>query len=954
MLSGALFTENYLTQGVEGQLGYAEAALLEPAFREWLRALFDGIGNLDGLSEAETEDRIVRPMLDRLGWMGLRSVQTAVTRHDIPDYTLYPDVEAYRAADLLRDSEKFRHAVAVADAKAWKIELDRRGSGAGINETPAGQVLRYMDRAAGRSATCRWGMLTNGRHWRLYWQGAADRLGSFFEVDLLAALGVEQDNVLPLYGIRVPPEHALTLFLLFFGQTGFGEVQRRALEEGKKWETGVRNDLAKTVFDDIYPGLIRALIEGDSERPRTLSSDYLLKAREAALTLLYRLLFVLYAEDRDLLPQRERRYEPYALNHLREDIGQRIDGSGVFSSRSDTLWRHAHGLFRLIDEGDDRLGVPGYNGKLFASSRSPLLERTKLPDNVFAPLLDALSRRVENGARKRINYRDLSVRELGSIYERLLEYEPVADPEAPAGVRIRLNPFARKGSGSYYTPDVLVRLIIERTVQPMVDERLEAFRRAVADAADERQDEENRRAWLDQADPATAILKLKVCDPAMGSGHFLVDLVDWLAAQVFTAIGGAEEEARELGLAWRSPLAAQLETLREQLGSEAERHGWSTKREQLNDANLIRRLVLKRCIYGVDKNPMAVELAKVALWLHTFTAGAPLSFLDHHLRCGDSLFGEWVDDVLRETEADVKGKRRSLLSGVGMFLRPAIQRAASAEKEMRLIEGLSDGVLSEVEQSADAYANVETGTALLKGFLDFRHALRWLKPDKDDEVALSALLGEQFGPPLEILAGKAEMIVPAELARTDGQIDLISVETAPEQMSLLPGAASGRDYVRARRIVDAARSLAAEQHFLHWQVAFPGVWRGWADARTGGFDAVIGNPPWDRMKMQEVEWFADRAPDIARQVRAADRKGEIDRLRADADPLVTQYDLARARAERAMEVARTAGAFPLLSRGDINLYSLFVERAQTLTIGRRGGVADPLWHRRRPYRRRFL
>ena len=930
MLSGALFTEDYLQEGVKRQAGYAACLDDAPAFGDWLRVLFDAAGDPYGLNEAQTEDQIIRPILDRLGWAGLRVVQAAATRHDVPDYLLFPDEGAFKAAAPLSQSEKFRHAVAVGDAKAWKIALDQRGGGAAHNETPAGQVLRYMDRAAQRSARCRWGLLTNGRSWRLYFQGSADRLGAFFEVDLLAALQMPGEEVLPLFGIRAPPLLALSLFLLFFGREGFGQAQQAALNEGKLWETRVRNDLARTVFETIYPAFIKALIAGDPVRPAALTSEYLAAAREGALTLLYRLLFVLYAEDRDLLPRRDRRFDDYALTTLRQTIAERADRGDALSGVLDDLWRQTANLFRLIDGGEDALGIPAYNGKLFAAARSPLLERARLPDQIFAPLLDALSRRREGGRLLWINYRDLSVRELGSIYERLLEYEPVADPSADGGVRVRLNPFARKGSGSYYTPDVLVRLIIQRTLEPLVEERLAAFDSAVANASDRRLDADNRRAWLTQADPATAILAMKVCDPAMGSGHFLVDLIDWLAAEVFKALGGAEQKALSLELDWRSPLAAELETLRDQLAAEAERHGWTIKPEQLNDANLVKRLVLKRCVYGVDKNPMAVELAKVALWLHTFTAGAPLSFLDHHLRCGDSLFGEWVDEVMREADEDPKAKTATPISGGGLFLGRAVRDALGVENAMRSIERLSDGVLSEVEESAQNYAMVEEGTAALKGFLDFRHALRWLKPDKDGVRAIRALLDGQFGDPVRVAAGLDPMRPPAELDRTDGQIDLIEVETAPEQMSLLPGGASARDYVRARRLVEAARALAAEQRFLHWQVAFPGVWRGWRDARTGGFDAVIGNPPWDRMKMQEVEWFAERAPAIARQVRAADRKTAIEELQAAGDPLAAAYDLARTRAEQAMDVARSSGAFPLLSRGDINIYALFVERAQAL------------------------
>ena len=928
MLGGALFTEDYLRQGVCGARGYAAALQDAPELAQFAADLFAAVGDVARLNEAQTEDRIIRPLLDRLGWGGLRVVQAAASRADIPDYLLFADAESFRTADPLASSEKFLHAVAVGDAKAWPSGRAPRGGGAGVNATPASQILRYMDRAAARSARCRLGLLTNGRSWRLYSQDVGDRLGRYFEVDLLAVLRRADAGVLPLFGMRVEPQHAWALFGLFFGRDGFGETQRLALHEGRLWETQVRDDLAQVVFQTVYPGLLRALVAADSHKPAALTAVYLREVREAALTLLYRLLFVLYAEDRDLLPWRDRRFDDYALSPERDRVGARIDQADHFSPRSDQLWSRLTSLFAIVDEGDEAAGVPPYNGGLFARDRAPLLGRVRLADPVVAPLLDALSRRIEKGERRRINYRDLSVRELGSIYERLLEHEPAPDPAAPGGVAIRLSPFARKGSGSYYTPDVLVRLIVERTLSPLVRERLDAFEHAVADEGNAREAPEDRRARLDAADPSTAIMALKVCDPAMGSGHFLVDLVDWLAAEAFKAIGGAEGKAASLKLDWRSPMAGRLEALRRELQRERDAHGWIVADAQLTDENLIKRLVLKRCVYGVDKNPMAVELAKVALWLHTFTAGAPLSFLDHHLRCGDSLFGEWADEAIREVEQPAQGRRRaSPFTGAGLFLSAAVQRALGAEPWMARVERSPDALKSEVEQSQADYAMAAEAVRPLQGYLDFRQATRWMKLTPEDSVAIGALLDGRFGDPLAILADDAEPHAP--LGAQGLQADLLGA-AEPEQFDLLPGAANLRDWLAVRRLIGQARAIAARERFLHWPTAFPGVWRGWRNARTGGFDAVIGNPPWDRMKMQEVEWFAERAPVIARHVRAADRKGAIAGLRAALDPLVPDYDRASVRAETAMRVAREGGGFPLMSRGDINLYSLFVERAQTL------------------------
>ncbi|MGZ9105400.1 MAG: hypothetical protein ACXW3M_06190, partial [Rhodoplanes sp.] len=210
-----------------------------------------------------------------------------------------------------------------------------------------------------------------------------------------------------------------------------------------------------------------------------------------------------------------------------------------------------------------------------------------------------------------------------------------------------------------------------------------------------------RIAELRAIDPAEEILKLKIVDPAMGSGHFLVSLVDYLAEQVVTAIGDAHE-----AVAWTdyvSPLVGRLATIGAKIRTEADAHGWSMADEQLSDKNLVKRFVLKRCVYGVDKNPMAVELAKVSLWLHTFTVGARLSFLDHHLACGDSLYGEWVRKALDELAA--RG---------ALFMNDAVRKAEGAIAGMERVEEKSDADITEVRASAADFEDVRLRTEPLR------------------------------------------------------------------------------------------------------------------------------------------------------------------------------------------------------------------------------------------------
>jgi hypothetical protein len=331
---------------------------------------------------------------------------------------------------------------------------------------------------------------------------------------------------------------------------------------------------------------------------------------------------------------------------------------------------------------------------------------------VIADVIDALSFDHSIGVRKYINYRDLSVRQLGSIYERLLEHEMHREGGA---LEIRPNIFARKGSGSYYTPDDLVVLIIRETLEPIVAEKMAVFRAKADELTSSRQSVEARRASLAVVDPATQILGLRICDPAMGSGHFLVALVDYLTDQVIAAIAEAEKLVEWID--YVSPLGNRIEDIRSTIFKNATENKWSLDFDQLDDRHIIRRMVLKRCIYGVDKNPMAVELSKVSLWLHTFTVGAPLSFLDHHLRCGDSLFGSWVRG----------GIDRASAFGAPLLLHGPMTRATRAAAAMQIIEGLTDAEIAEAHRSKDVFDEVYEMTEPLNSFLSLIHALDWLE-----------------------------------------------------------------------------------------------------------------------------------------------------------------------------------------------------------------------------------
>ena len=887
-MPGQLFTNYFLEEGILHTDAWQESLSQPPdfdSFRAQALALLENAANFHTINEASTEQELIRPLFELLGWVDYLPQQGSDHNEDIPDHLLFGDAESKDRATAKQGPNRYPDALAVAESKRFNRPLDARGK----TSSPHGQILRYLATADINSdGRIRWGILTNGRVWRLYDRRALPRASGYYQVDLAAAVQADDDS------------HALRAFRLLFGRPAFSPQHgaqtsflEDAIAEGRRYEEQVANDLSGIVFDEVYPALIRALAQK--------SGAELEHVRQAALIFLYRLLFLLYAEDRDLLPVNDSRYDDYGLRKsVRDDIDKRIAAGDTFSTIASNYFNHIATLCRQIDEGDASIGLPPYNGGLFAQQAAPMLEQVSLSDAVLAPIIHSLSRIEGQSGRRFVNYRDMTVQQLGSIYERLLEREPARTPDGR--IVVRPNSYARKDSGSFYTPQPLVDLIVERTLTPLLAERKAAFQAKAAALQSDHRAKADRIAELRRLDPAEAALNLKVLDPAMGSGHFLVTAVDYLSDAILELVEYAPTVAPWLESAYTSPLVQRVAAIRENILARAHAANWVIDEPQLTDQAIIRRMVLKRSIYGVDKNPLTVELAKVSLWLHSFTVGAPLSFLDHHLRCGDSLIGLRVHDATQE------------LSRLGGFTSAsAIQAAENATAGMQRIEEMSDADIAEVEQSATLFREVEKTTADLRGLLNTLCGVNWLAAGKKKKQ-------------------RAEFEAPLV-----GAI----VSQAEEAFSLLthgPDSYDAADPIRQRtfwpaftEMWRAAKEVADREGVLHWEAAFPGVWRRWQDDEpVGGFDAVIGNPPWDRIKLQEVEWFATRFPELALAPTAAARRRGIKQLRDQGDPLASEFDAAKLRADRLGQLIRASGHYPLLGGGDINLYSLFVERAMRL------------------------
>ncbi|RLC61147.1 MAG: hypothetical protein DRI48_11080, partial [Chloroflexi bacterium] len=659
-------------------------------------------------------------------------------------------------------------ALAVGEVKRWDTSLGKKRRGGGPrfeDRNPSWQIDYYL-RATGLD----WGILTNGRLWRLVHRDTSHRLQIYYEVDLVQLLK------------EADPDR-MRYFTLFFRQAAFRRDARGRvfLDDALAASNAYAVELEEDLQENVYRALGR-LMQGFLDLPANdLTPDDLGAIYDNSLYLLYRLLFILYGESRGLLPLGNDQYRAnYSLTRIKNEIA-RLEVTPA--SRTTLYWGQIKNLFHIIN-GDDAelnrsLGVPRYNGGLFDPEKHPFLEENEVGDRALVEAIDLLSRRTTEAGREFADYRTLGVRHLGSIYEGLLEYRPrlagepmvavgdewlaaseapedarVIERRAPGEVYLVTDRGERKATGSYYTPQYIVEYIVEHTLGPLVARISES----ISESA-------NGQAFVE------AILDLKVLDPAMGSGHFLVEATEFLALALATDPYVTTEETTEEDLTY-----------------------W-------------KRRVVERCIYGVDKNPLAVELAKLSLWLSTVAADRPLSFLDHHLKCGDSLIGAWVEE-LGEVPPVMLSKR-------ALKERKARYDAGARQAnlfETRLIEKLPvvmGRILEITEQESKDYDTVRAKEAADQAVRELKEPFQAVA-----DLWTSAYFGNEF---------------------VNGEYDEALMKIGqPNELMELPA-------------VQRARAIADRRRFFHWELAFPEVFYDQNGQRLGeraGFDAVVGNPPY--------------------------------------------------------------------------------------------------------------
>ena len=725
-------------------------------------------------------------------------------------------------------------------------------------QTPVTYALNQADKAR-----LPYVMAVRGSNVRLYSTATSGAVGQRGRTETFVGLD------LPL----LPTDQAGYLPLLFSAEAlteggTFGEVA----EASASFAVDLSARLRERVYTQVIPRLARAIANragAATETKANLDEHY-----RVAVTVLFRLLFVAYAEDSRLLPANHPAYAPHSLKALARSQADAINAgrdlgfdnplTDVVEPDTDTtstdLWDTCRNLFIAVDKGRDAWSVPIYNGGLFSSDEAvnpvgPTIASLQLTNAEVGPALVALLvDETPDGTVGPIDFRSLSVREFGTIYEGLLESELAradtdltltrdssrGDVYAPAssgddivveagGVYLHNKSGARKSSGSYFTKPFAVQHLIDAAVLPTLDEHLGRVQQLLDEG--------------DEVGAADALFDFRVADIAMGSGHFLTAVVDALEARYATFL--ADRPIPHV--------TAMLEKLRRAAENSL---GELADTVDIETSALLRRLIARRCVYGVDINPISVELARVSMWIHTFVPGLPLSFLDHNLIVGDSLTGiGTVDEAMDElTETGAQA---------GLFDDPVREALKAAEEPLKRLSNTVDATTDDIEASRRAAAEARDAVQPVADLFDLLVAQRLGRVPKPTITDLDDLPGSD---------------------------------------------------------VEIARQTVVGLNAAHFPIAFPEVFI----RDRPGFDALVGNPPWEEARTEKREFWALRFPGL-RSLSQANQTRRIAVLEAEHPEFAAEFGRERAQMEE-LAMLLYSGPYPGMETGDPDLYKAFTWR----------------------------
>ena len=804
------------------------------------------------------------------------------------------------------DQTRIAAVVLLADGEALDNPLTRLHGSTAISHGLALGTREHLD----------WLVVTGGPVLRLYsvspdvGVGRKGQTKTFAELDLSV----------------LPEGDAGYLPLLFSpGALADAGTVSGLLNDSLLFAAGLSGRLRERVYEDVIPGLARAVAQSmriADLRPAE-QKNALAEAYHRAMVVLFRLLFVAYAEDRRLLPFEEsEQYTRRALKTLARDMLGRPDQA--FDEHATTLWDDLTLVWKVIDTGDlPGWGVPPYNGGLFTrdAGKNPSGAATynlDLTNAQIGPVLKALLiDKTSDGTLGPVDFRSLSVREFGTIYEGLLEsglsitdvdltvdeedtYVPAAPGdkvEVAAGqVYFHSISGSRKITGSYFTKAFAVEHLLNTALEPALDRHLDRVKElAVAGAA---------------TSAAETLFDFRIADLSMGSAHFLVAAVDRIEARFSAFL--AENPL--------PPVVVELDNLRAvaaaQLGIGASESG-------IDDSTLLRRQIARRCIYGLDMNEIAVELARLGLWIHTFVPGLPLSFLNHGLVVGNSLTGigtiKEIEEALSEAQVrEFRQHNANQTSVLDQVLHDFLDRAA---EHLAALGALSDANVTDVATAIDTQARLEGALAPLAALCDLitaERATRQLGSVTAEETRFDKY-------------GKNPRTVKVRKPHPDRV--LLSASAA---LFTVGHPVELEAAIVSHPHLERAKAIAADVSARHFPVTFPEVFR----RDRPGFDCVLGNPPWEKLQIEEHSFWAMLAPGL-RALPADEAEALMEELRSQRPDLVADYQAATLEHQRTLQILKN-GPFPGLTSGRADLYKAFAWRfLQELRDGGTCGVVVP-------------
>ena len=729
-------------------------------------------------------------------------------------------------------------------------KLDRRSATLSTDRTrsPAFALQDYLN----EHDNTLWGLVTNGTLIRLMRDNASLTRPAYIEADL-AQIFTNEDAA------------SFAVLWLLIHRTRFGVAGAPPTDCAlERWrDTGSREgEVARDRLAGQVQIALKVLGSGFLEANSDLATK--LKSGEVNLTewfnellrLVYRLIFLMVAEDRNLVhpekakPDARKLYaEGYSLAALRAQCYR----AASWDKHHDR-YEGIKIVFRALAHGQEALALPALGG-LFSDDKLPHLETARLRNKAFMEALYRLSWLTDKTGMVPVNWRSMETEELGSVYESLLELQPQLGDDGIslvfASETAEQKGNQRKTTGSYYTPDSLVQALLDTALDPILD-----------------------KTEADAGDPAKALLKLSVIDPACGSGHFL--------------------------LAAARRIATRLARIRAD-GTPA-----------LSDFRHALRDVARSCLHGVDRNPMAVELTKVALWIETVDPGLPLGFFDAQIRCGDALLGVFDLKVLQDGIPDAAYK--PLTGDDKNTAKYYLQANRDAKKGQGGFDfGTGQVAMPEMKPLA----------------LDFS-GFRDLPEDTVEQIGAKAARFKELrkGKAFLRATAAANLYVAAFLLpKVGGAPAGASARTVPTTEELWMALNQGK----MRQAMTDAPKAARRARAFHWPLEFPDV------MQRGGFDVVLGNPPWEVMQLSEKEYFAALHPEIASLAGAA-RKRAIVALQRDNPTVFEAFQSALHSSDAGNEFARASGRFDLTARGKVNTYALFAEHFANLARLRAGVI----------------